>query len=316
MTSIVSVIQKDFQEIFPTIIGNEEGKLSVDDLMENSYENIISEIQGLREGVDPTENTELISFLKLMEVAELDIEYDSHTHYRLKRLSEKYPDQKSFRFFLYRYLLSTSNGNEEFTVENLKYLIKRVFEDEKLMEVTDFTKLSGLGDSIIGLNAVSDELVTILMDTVSHYPKKIILLWITAHLYRVQRNYQEAIRFNKLFLDKIESLQNSDSKEDIDLDFVDPDAEQMVCFQLADLFFYDIGDYTNALYYCNRVLDQGRGGVYSENIKYYYFDTLIIRIRIHMISDDRKAFQKDYTELLKVVSEEELKENYSDIVSH
>jgi hypothetical protein len=186
MTSIVSVIQKDFQEIFPTIIGNEEGKLSVDDLMENSYENIISEIQGLREGVDPTENTELISFLKLMEVAELDIEYDSHTHYRLKRLSEKYPDQKSFRFFLYRYLLSTFNGNEEFTIENLKYLIKRVFEDEKLMEVTDFTKLSGLGDSIIGLNAVSDELVTILMDTVSHYPKKITLLWITAHLYRVQ----------------------------------------------------------------------------------------------------------------------------------
>ncbi len=161
------------------------------------------------------------------------------------------------------------------------------------------------------LNEVSDELVSILKDAASRFPNKITLLWVTAHLYRVQEKYQESIRYNKLFLEKLESMRNQNSKEKIDTDYVDAESELTVFYQLADLHFR-IGDFSNSMYYCNKVQVHDRD---KENSSFYY-DTVIIRIRIHMNSNDTSAFQQDYNELRKVITEEELKENYSDILKY
>lgn len=308
---VVDIISKDFTELFPTLIGDEEPKLSIDDLMETSHDYIMKELHNLKEGVNPDENAELISFLKLMEVAELDIEYDSHVHFLLKRIAEKYPDHKSFRFCEFRYVLNTIINNTDNTQEFLTNFYDKVFSDHTLMNLTDYIQKSGLGNSLILLNEVNDEIINILEDAVTNYPQKIILLWITANLYRVQGKYQEAIKHNQQFLEKNQKI----LQEEIDLDFVDGDAEQMVCFQLADLHF-NIRDYYTALHYCNRLLNQEKGKIYSENIKFYYFDSLIIRIRIHMVSDNKSEFNKDYDELLKAIKEEELTGNYSDIIDY
>lgn len=303
---ITDILKKEFQEVFPTIIG-EEPKISFLDIMETSHDHIISEIQNLKEGANHEKN-ELVSLLKLVEISEMDIDYDSHIHYRFKRISERYPDYKSFRFFVYRYILSTAYDLEEYSLENFTRLIKRILDDDILIN-TDFISSSEFGNSLLLLNKVSDDLISILKDAISRYPQKIALLWITANLLRNQEKYQDSIRYYKLFLEKLDSIQNLDNNENIDLDYVDADAEQMVCFQIADIHF-DIGDYTNALNYCNKVLDHDQD---KENSSFYY-DTLIIRIRIHMNSNDRPAFQQDYAELLKVISEEELKENYADLI--
>lgn len=309
---IKDLIQKDFQEVFPSIIGEGENKLSIDDLMETSNSLLYKELQLMKESINPTEVAGLVSFIELMEISEIDIEYDSNTHYKLKRLAEKYPDHDSFRFFLYRYLLSTSYDNEENSLENLTRLINRIITDP-LFALTDFITVSGFGDLILSLINVSEPLLTTLQDAVSRFPNKIILLWITAHLFRVQGNYEEAIRYNLLFLDKLKEMKKKVSKVKFDLDFVDADAEQMVCFQIADLL-YDTGNFTEAIIFCNRILDQHKRKPFSESTSFYLYDTLIIRIRIHIASNDKSAFNKDFAELLKVISEEDLQGNYKDIL--
>jgi hypothetical protein len=305
--TIKELITSDFQKVFPSIIGNETGMLSVDDLMDISHEHIVKEINNLSSNNNLDETSELVSLLELVETSELDIEYDSHVHFLLKRFSEKYPDHKSFRFCEFRYVLNTITNYKDCTKDFLTRFYDKVLADHSLMNLADFIQESGFGNSLLLLNEVSDEIVDMLEDAISRYPQKIILLWITAHLYRVHGNLQEAIKYNQLFLEKLQQ----NSQEEYDLDFVDNESEEMVCYQLADLHFIS-GSIEESLFYCDKVLSIEQA---KENSTYYY-DALIIRIRIHMSNKNSAAFHQDYTELIEAISEEELQENYLEIIQY
>ncbi|MBN1415657.1 MAG: hypothetical protein JW973_11195 [Bacteroidales bacterium] len=304
---IKDLLKKDFQKVFPTILGDEEGKISISDLMDTSHDIIVSRIQDLNEGINQEEKSEIIFYLELVESSELDIEYDAHFHYLLKRFAEKYPEQKSFRFCEFRYVLNTLSNNKDSTQDFLTRFYDKILADHSLMNLADFIQESGFGNSLILLNEVSDEIVDMLKGAISHYPQKIILLWITAILLRVQGKHKEVIKYNKLFLEK---LQESGTNGIYDLDYVDEESELMVSYQLADLY-YQIGDNSNSMNYCDIVLSKDQGK--ESNI---YYDALIIKIRIHMSYNDYDAFQNDYNELLEVVTEKELRENYKDVIDY
>jgi len=317
--TISQLIFKEFTELFPTIIGKGKSKLSIDELLHSSNDYIFNKLHNLNEGINHEEKSELISFLKLMEAAEDG--YDSKIHYQLKRFSEKYPDHKSFKFFVYQYVLNNLYDNEEITSENLNTIYIGILSENTLVKVTDFLSVSGLGNAILLQNEVNDELVSIIKDAVSKYPKKISFLWIAAQLLSIQEKYKEALNYILPYLEKLESnmVPGTDGNPytfndfNIDIDYVDEDSLDLALFQAADLY-YKIENHNESLSYADRLIKQYEGIKNKES--YFYFDSLIIRLRINMKRNENTAFKKDYTELLGVITDDELLENYFDIIEY
>lgn len=301
---------KDITETFKSVIGMGDSKLSVNDIIDSSHEIILSKIRKLK-GIDHKEKSDLIEFLMLNEKAEDGSEYDSTIHYQLKRFSEKYPDQKSFKFFLYRYIFNTFLDKENSSDDITSHYIKILEHNSDLFQLTDFISESGFGYPILMLTEVPNELVSVFRKAVTRFPKKVALLSLLAHLLKLQKNYQESLDFNLQYLEKLES-----KEENIDIDFVNADDMNLALYFAADLH-YKIEQYDKSLTYCNRIIDQGEGeSTSTDSMNFYYFDTLLIRIRINMKRNNISEFQKDYSQLRNVIQEDELKENYADILEY
>jgi tetratricopeptide (TPR) repeat protein len=321
MATIRDLIRSDFMTVFPTIIGDEPHKLSIEDIMDTSHDFIINEIQELKE-VNQDEKEELISFLKLVNVAE-DGVYDSQIHFRLKRFTEKHPDQKSFKVFLYSYLFEC-HSNSDLSIDHLILLYQKIFETEmELMQLTDFISETGFGHAALMLTEVPDDLITVFRGGILAFPGKINLIYILAQLFMVQGNYALALRYTKLFLSQLETHRKYDidtdtyiyDKESLDFDFIDDESMQLTLYHAADLN-YKLENYEESLEFCNRLLDKYDNGSKDKSDPCFVLDmdTLIIRIQNFMKIGNIEGFKKDYRMLLEYTPEDELRENYKDLI--
>ncbi|MEN8248897.1 MAG: hypothetical protein ABFS32_08190 [Bacteroidota bacterium] len=320
MATIIDLVRQDFEKIYTSILNNPKVNIDFEDLLDTnskSITNLLTNLTG-KDGVILEERNCLIEFLSLMERSEDACgEYDEEIEQEFIEYIEKYPNVKSFEFFLIRY--QSEFFNDEGIAPDVRVnFYRNVFENyPHLVNLDDFSEESQLLLPIL----LSDDPPVFYFDifrkALDTFPHKAILKFVLSRLYE-KSNLEKSIEYCLQFLGQIESDRTYDSVENIYIysgDSITIENHVVAMYTLAELFYIN-SEYEYSLDYCDKLLEHYESHKEAEyDFSMTFFEPMIIRCRIHMKQNNVDAFRKDFEQIRRTFEEEDMNtDEYHDLL--
>lgn len=318
--NITSLIQKEFEILFPSILNNGKVELTAEDIIDAPNSSIIEKLNHIKgaKGIIENELESLYDFIVLIDLSETSESFDENVNNEFDNYVQKYQGFISFKFLQIMYRVSHFY-DEGWDKNELVHYYKDVLESEEdIVRLDDFFQRSNFLLPILLLDEPPVELISILEDAINSFPEKALLKFTLSRILLSHNKIKAALDMNLQFLDQIEAdriYNESSNSFEYYGDSITIEDFHISLSNIASLF-YKNNEFEYALEYSDRCLKEFK--LNSEDIYSFqilYLDAMIVRLQVFSKNKDINGFKKEFEILKSKITKEELQdEQFKEIV--
>lgn len=309
--TIINLINKEFQIVFPSIIG--EGRINLEGILKMPYQDSEKELYKLKGKVNEEERIELLTLLKLMD----SDDYNPLVESQLKDYVRKYPAVLSFKIILIIYQADgySENGFKDDKEVLDFYSFLENYPD--IIRLDDLFFRSRIQTPLLMMDNPSIEIVNLLIKAVNTYPDKAEFKYLVGALYHIIKDYTNSNESLLQYEGQIISDRIFDKEYNQYIyygDDVTLDQHILVMYCIMNNF-YQMSAYDNAIKYADLLLSVN--DIYRADYQFCFVGPMTTRLRIFIKLGKREEFKHDYKILIDDVGEEDVPYmNLRDIVDY